>query len=275
MAQSFIAEKEEGLIFLHRTAQYRAELVPLERRKRSGLREEVARRHNGLIAEELVGSAMKLIAAGFGGDNDLPARCITILRRVNAGENIELLNGVNGRAEVGDIDGGVVVIEAVQGEVIGGFRIAGNIEAAAESEVRALHRRHYARRDGRQREEGTAIERHLDHARVIDDRAQFSRFRVDGFRTGDHRYVFRNVAHFQTKIAAQILRNPEGEAGAGQGLEAGGRDLDVVDARLREREPVGAGVVCLASLRRALRAIGQFEGGVLQDSAAAVRHHTG
>src|ERR1700682_4679791 len=99
MPQSFIAEIEEGLVLLDRSAAVPAELVAMEGRLRNAFGvAEVARIHV-VIPQVLVCFAVPLIDAAAGCDVHDRAGVSPILRAVGGIVHLELLHGADGRLE--------------------------------------------------------------------------------------------------------------------------------------------------------------------------------
>ena len=170
-ALAFIAEEEEGLIPQDGTANGGAEGVLFEGGLFDAGRGEVGAGVGVLVADKLVGGAVELVGAGLGDDVDLAAGHAAVLGGVDAGEQAELLDDFNGRAEAGLGDAHVVVEDAVDGELVGDLAGAGDVDAAAEAEGGVLRGLEGSGGQQSQSIELAVGERELDDLLVIDERA--------------------------------------------------------------------------------------------------------
>ena len=215
---------------------------------------------------------MQLVAARFRRHHHLPARRVAILRRVYAGQQIELLNRVNRRPEVRNRLRVVVVIKTVQREIIAAFARTGHVETAAIAQPRALHRRHHVRREHRQREEGAAVQRHLHYACVVHHRAQLRGFSIDHFPTRGYGDALGGIAQFQSQVQTRALRHRQHQVGAGHRLEPGGRNADIVAARRNEGKLIGASAIGIGRAHHTLLTADQLYRCLRQHSAGRICH---
>ena len=77
---------------------------------------------------------MKLVAARFSSHYHLPAFHAPVLCGIDAGQQFELLNVFDGGPEGWLAGADIVVVNAVDGELIGCFRRAGHIDSPAETQ---------------------------------------------------------------------------------------------------------------------------------------------
>ena len=69
------------------------------------------------------------------------AGAVAEFSRIHTGQNLKFLDRIDGRPEHRSANVLVVVVEAVQGEVVGDFARTSNVETAAETQGRVLGRR--------------------------------------------------------------------------------------------------------------------------------------
>ncbi len=127
-AQALVAEEEERLVPDDRPTDRAAELVAVVV-GHAGL-EVVLRRADRRIADEVERGAVVPVRSRLDGRDDLSARQEPVLGRIQAGQHRHLLDRVEGRAEERRRRHAVVVVEAVQDEVV--LCVAGprHVEAA-------------------------------------------------------------------------------------------------------------------------------------------------
>ena len=265
--QTFVAVKEKQPVLFDGSTDGVTELIAFEGGQRTGSGEEIAGVHIG-VAQEFIGRAVEAVGAGFRGHDDLAAGTETVLRRVDAGENIEFLNSVDGRAEVGDGDGGIVVVHAVQGEVVGELAGSGDAKGAAEALV--VERCGGAGGERSKRVEGAAIERHLRNLGVVENGAHFGVVGVDALGIGRDGDVVGHVADFKSVVAAHVFGRCERDVFIAQSAEAGDGDFQVVDAARQERERIEAGLVGFGSPYGALFMAGEAYGGAWDHGSAGI-----
>ncbi len=250
-----------------------SELILLERRRRA-LQKEVPRVEH-LVAQKFERRSVKRVGSRLGGDDHLAAGAVSILGGIHAGQDVEFLNRVDGRAEIGSEHVGIIVVEAVQQEVIAGLVIPGDVESTAKTERGVLRRGHDIRCQLRQRPHLPAVERHLDYLLVVDYRAHFAGFRIHAFRVGGDRDIFRYIADFHIGVHANVLGHPDHQVSFDLSLESAGGEFQVVSAGRQETELIDTGGIGLGRADRPLLVIGQLDRRVRQHGAGAVLYGAG
>jgi len=133
---SLIGEEEECFVFDDRAAQRRSELVALEVKARySQLVIEVVVGVEGPVPNELERAAMDLIGTRLGDDTDDSAAVATVLRRVIAGQQSELGDGIGIGIEQVAVIQQVVVVAAIEQEGHGIGSSAGDAVTARAAVV--------------------------------------------------------------------------------------------------------------------------------------------
>jgi hypothetical protein len=115
---------------------------------------------------------VKLVGAALGDDVDLSAAAAAVFRGGVAGLDFELLNGIHGRQNRVLINREVVVVHAIEKEVVG--LLASAIDAdgtALRGVLRAVGGKLGARNQKRERQEVAFVERKLAHFLLVDDLA--------------------------------------------------------------------------------------------------------
>src|SRR5262249_22097621 len=125
-AQTFVRTEIECLVLLDRPAERRTVVVSGERRDLRGAEEPA--RIKAAVTVELVNRSVKLIRSGLGRDDDLAARLPAVLRAVRSRKDAELLDAIDRRPDARLSGGAIVVVDPVEHEVIGHFRIARDVE---------------------------------------------------------------------------------------------------------------------------------------------------
>ena len=87
----FIVCEQERFVLSDWPAGGHAELIPLERRRRSNI--EIVGRIERIVAEEFKGRATPLVGAGLRHDRHLSTRMFAVFGRVRIAENVEFTNG--------------------------------------------------------------------------------------------------------------------------------------------------------------------------------------
>jgi len=141
--RAFVIGEEERPVVHQRPAQRAAELVALVLwRRLIGRREKVVTTERA-VAEEIVSSAMELVAAGARDHADLAARVSAETGIISGSCHFELADGVHGRRHAGAVQLGVAIVGAIQQEVVG--VLARSVDAdgkrAADRSRRAFGRR--------------------------------------------------------------------------------------------------------------------------------------
>src|SRR4029453_16487556 len=145
------------------------------------LREEIDRIHR-LVAEILICGPVYAVGSGLRRDADRGARRSAVLRRVRAGDDLELLDRIHGwtrdlRRQLLDVFRDAVVVHAVEQEVVLQRPGAVDVDAAGAAERRAaaLLRVAGALHTGHQREQVVPVadgERQVRHLHLRNDRAE-------------------------------------------------------------------------------------------------------
>ena len=250
-AQGFEIGKEEGLVLDHRSAEDAAELVLLEDRLAVG-RLEISYGIQVRVAQELPCRAVKLIGAALQRHVDDGAAGAPVFGAEVVGLHLEFgnrvgtqLDGLIGIALVAGVVG--VVVDAVHLKVIEGAALPVDVERAfAEVAVVRIHaQKRLADARSQQRQVGivAAVQRQIDHGRVVDDLAAIARI---GFQHRDrvlHGDGLRHVADFQRQVHALTGADRDGEVGTEARLESGCFRLEAVGPDLHGDEIEVAGIV--------------------------------
>jgi hypothetical protein len=162
-------KKKNVLSLLYRAAERGAELVALIRRDRPGLVEKILRVHVG-VAQVFVEHPMKIVAAAAGDIVDLRAAAAAVLRRVGALADLELHHRFRGNGDGILVDRQIVVIDAVEQEVIGLLASAVHRNGPALGLVlRSLDAVIGSRHQQRQLQGIAAVQRKLGDLLVVDN----------------------------------------------------------------------------------------------------------
>ncbi len=119
MTKSLIVAKDEELVFEDGAASGEAELFALEVRNGCGGGEVERVGIEDLIAEVTEGGSVDLVGARFDGGVDDGTACATELGRGNSGGDAELLDRVGRREDDDGVYQRLVVVGAVEQEVVG------------------------------------------------------------------------------------------------------------------------------------------------------------
>ena len=121
---SLVIGEEEHLVLLDRTAGGGAETVPANCGSRVSL--EIVAPIVGVqfvVAEELKRAAVELIRAGLGGGVDHSAHVVAEFGRGGQRDFIEFLDRFNARRVTDQVIGDLIVVQAVEHEIVGLFAI--------------------------------------------------------------------------------------------------------------------------------------------------------
>ena len=116
MPQPFVVEKEKALIPRDRTAERRPEIISHQMIRRVHIIKGAGVEH--VVAQELVGRAVKFVRAGSGCDIDLPAAGATHLGGVTSAHHLKFPYAVRRRAQVQSIECGIGISCAIQQKII-------------------------------------------------------------------------------------------------------------------------------------------------------------
>ena len=200
-ALAFVAREEEGAITDQRPPEHGAILILAERWNGLVLRIEIVPRIEHLVAEELEHAALKRVGACAGRDVDQGGGLAAELRRILRLLDLELLNGVDRRADdqvveelVRDFDA-VQQIDVVAGSLAADVRERpGLLQRLPSGSTRGQH-------DGvaqlSERQEGSAVERQLHHDAVLDDVADFRVRRLQERHVRGHANLLGRSAHVE------------------------------------------------------------------------------
>ena len=133
-ALAFITEEEERLVPDHGTTDSTAERVLLECRRQGLRRGAPGLGFDCAVADELVERSVEFVRALLGNHDDLAAREAPVIRRVDAGKELELADGFDRRPERGLVGSHVVVEGAVYQKLVVGLGRAVDVEPTAETE---------------------------------------------------------------------------------------------------------------------------------------------
>ena len=188
--QTFVTGEEKRGVLHDGPAQGRAKLVADELRL-DGAVEKVARIQIA-VAQIIVQRSVEFVAAAARDDVHLPGRRHAIFGAVGVGRDFELLNRVHRRLEHVAAHVGIVVVHAIQQEVVVFFPAAVGVhgEIAACRELRTFHRRRGAGKQQRKLQEIPFVERKAFHQRLIQHRAEFARIIIGGGRLGRNSDMF-------------------------------------------------------------------------------------
>ena len=200
--------------------------------------------------KKLEEAGVKLVAARLGGGVDL-RRTPAVFRRVDASEDLKLLQGFDGRPDNVTVEIDIRVLHAIEREVIVHAALSGqrDVLPGAGSALAGvgLSRIGETKTDvGAQRDELqeiTAVQRQLHNALILDHGAHRRVLgRQQTRRSGDF-HDFRNLPYLQRKVDSRGLLHLQLEIGTSHALEAFHRYFDFVDAGLQGRKAVDTRVV--------------------------------
>ena len=219
-ARRFDVAEKEGLAARDRAAQVAAEVVLLVVRFDGALadREEIVRVEL-VVPQELVGGAVHVVGARFGGHADGRAGRFAELGRVRARHHLELANGIDRRprylgGQFLDVLGNRVIVEAVEQEVVLQRSDAVNVDASRPAGRRAagLLGITIALDTGREAEQVVPVaqrERQPGDFRLADDGAKRRLLGVDQRRHGFHADALLETADAEGEIEAGALTGVE------------------------------------------------------------------
>src|SRR5271155_4455398 len=107
----FVVCKEERLVLLYWSTQRSAKLVQVELffgRSEKALGIEIG------VAEVLIERSVQLVGARFCGNQHGRTRARTVFRRVVIGQNLEFLDGVDGRQNCNSARAELVVVDVIE-----------------------------------------------------------------------------------------------------------------------------------------------------------------
>src|SRR6266850_4073138 len=185
-------EKKEIVRAGKRTSQCSAELVPTQVRCTFVRKiEEVFCIQTG-VPEEFVCRTMKVAATRPRSDRNLGAAITAVFGIVVVFKNREFLDRIDARIDDEIIQEEVVIVDAIEQEVIGGLGCATDIDGAAGliGKVRAWCRRSHAWGQKHQLKKLPAIQRHGFHKPIVE---YFSDCTVDGLKRVHVRDYFNMV----------------------------------------------------------------------------------
>ena len=239
---SFVTEEEERLIFLEWSADIEAELVLVKGRHRLGGIVEVIVRVEPIVAHEFERAPVKSVGAGLGDDVN-ERRCFPAeLRGIHRLLNLELLNGVNRRADDEIIEVLVGHFDAVdQVDVVAAALPVHVGERAGLAEGRTASpagRNRHAVGQLRELDELPAIEWHLLDLAVVDDLEDLRVGDAEKRRVGSDRNRVGELAELQRDRQVDLLADPQCQPLLFEPFEAGqlNRQLVVADRERREKE---------------------------------------
>ena len=227
--------EEERRPFADRTAERAAELVLAQPRFRVVVGQQAVAGVQRRVAEVLVGAALQVARARSHDDVDLAAGAAAVGGVVGVLEERDLLDGVEARVHHEPVEEEIVVVDAVEQEVVGGFAGAGDVEAdvALRRQPRARRRRRDARHllrelervalEDRQRGDRLAID-HLADGAVARHQRRAIGGDVDALVDGaglEHDAERALDRRLQAHVANEL--GLEADAGGGHEIRAGGQ----------------------------------------------------
>ena len=226
LAEPVVVGEEERLVRDNRAADGASELILLERRLllAGAVREEVVGVEL-VVAQELVGDAVKRVAAGFGDDVDLPAGIPPLIGGIEVGLNLEFLDRLDVRAKHRHERQPRVVVDPVVQVVVRVFPVAVDEQLRAWTEVigpRAAHdgaahagagARH-ARAERGQLHEVASAERQVLNLFLLDHGAEHRRLRLEQRRGARDRHGLADQADFELQVDGGALIDLQLDAGA-------------------------------------------------------------
>jgi hypothetical protein len=239
-----VVGEPEGLAFRDRAARGEAELVGLVLALRHArpVREEVVG-VEAVVAVELPGAAVELVAPRFERGVEHRAAGAAVLGAERAGEDLELGDGVDGRLDhVGhaaqEVDVAVVVVDAVEQVVVLGRldAVGGEHERGARADVR----RDDSRRQSGEKGVVTTVERQVVDDVARDNLAEGAGLRLEQGGVGRHLHRLGHVSGSEGEVHHGLLLDVQRDPASERLLEAGELHRHAVAADLDRREDVGA-----------------------------------
>ena len=227
-ANALVVGEEERPVAADRTADRSAEFVSAEWLLRSS--SPVVEERVGIqlvIPQELVGAAVKLIAAGFGLHDGDRARSRSILGRVVAGHHAHFLDRIDGGNHHDAVHPQTPVEQAIDevAVVVGIRSVDANLRIGPQR-IRAARRQPGLSGDGagaelKQLDERSPVERSLENALVIDQGGDSSRLRLQQGCFAFHLDRFADVADRKLQVKRQRVGGGQLDSRTHQLLEAG------------------------------------------------------
>ena len=235
--RAFIAAEDEQPVSNERAAERRPELIALELRDVPGRVVEIVARVEGGVPVELVGRASPPVGAAPGHEIELAAGAPAVLRGIVGGLHLELLDGVHRRHHDDLVDVEVVVVDAVEQEVVGLLPRPVDAHGSALGRVlRSFRRQQRAGHERGKLEEVTAIEGKADDPLVVDDGADRGHVGLDERHDLGDGDLLRDASEFQREVDPRPLIDLEFEPGPDRPLEPGQRCFEPVAARRQEQQ---------------------------------------
>ena len=203
VAETFICSEYEGSVLLDRPSEGTPVVVPVERRDLR--RAEEAPRVQTAVSVELEDGSVDLIRAGFGGDDYLAPGLPAVFRGIQTRKDTELLDAVHGGPDAGLSGRAVVVVDAVQHEVVRHLRAPGDIKSSAGAERGIRRGIADVRNQLRQVVKGPAVEGKFLDVLLVDHAAVTGGFGLHDGRRGGDQNLFGRGSQFQNEIQPRFL----------------------------------------------------------------------
>ena len=275
--QRFVGREEESPVAPERATQRRAELVAFEGRDRLVAGIEKVLGVERRIAQELEGRAVHGVGPGAGDGVDHAAGGAAELGRVGVGQHLELEHRLDAEQDAGDRAGRLVVdvvdVGPVEQEVVlfGARPVDRDLgRAAPDDVVSGGQRRPDARLQERELLERAAVEREVPDLAIVDQSGDRSRGQVDLGGIGRNAHLARRAPQLELHVHDGVLADRQHDPLARHGLESRGRDVQLVLARRKHREPEAPQLVAHLRLGRAGPDVAQLERGSCHDGATRI-----
>ena len=225
---------------------------------------------------------MIVVRTALGGDVDL-AHLAAELGRVDAGLDLEFLQGVDGGQEQVAVEVGVGIIDTVQSEIVPLAAIAGDgdllgapVAALARGGLAAVaEARAHVRAERDELQKVAPVQRQIHDALIFDDRADRGVLGVQQRSAGGDFDRFGHLSHPQLEIEARHLLHLQFDIAADRALKPLHADPHVVSAGQQAGKRVDARAVCIFRAGETGLRVGDGHCGANQHGSARVRYQAG
>src|SRR5579871_6999271 len=231
LIEAFEISKEEGLIFLDRTAKRNSVLVALKARRRAWV--EIIGGIQGVISQIFVDRSVEKIRSGLRDNQNLRARALAIVCTVGITENVELAHGIRAQqllagaprlhivfSSTGDLD-------SVQQEEILLGAVSGDSKIIADGRIRNANSAgflpseiDYARIERQQLVIAAAVEREILHLLRANEARHIRRGDADDGSVAIHSDLLADVSDSERLVHRAFLIHGEMDSRADRFGEA-------------------------------------------------------